>query len=889
VIERWIRRLLALAPHDFRRKYADELLATYAERERIARARGSVVAFRTRELWGALLLVARLHLGIEGSSSPGQHLNGHSWVATTWQDARFAARTLRRSPGFAAAAVAVIGLGIGATSAIFSAVNAYFFRPLPFEEPERLVAVFETNPEFGWVDATAAPANLFDWRDRVEAFDEVSGYLDFTDEVTAYRDGEPLVLLGRAVLGNFFSTLGAAPALGRSFRFEETWAGADRVVVLSHDLWVTMFGADPNVVGRSLELSGGSREIIGVMPEGFTFPGDAVQIWYPVGWTQEFSSQLSFRRAHFVRAFGRLAPGVTLAEADASLQAVVRSLQEEYPETNRVMGAGIAEMRDFLTRDVRSPLAVLLGAGALLLLLACANVANLQLVRASERSRELSLRRALGASSLRLIRQMLIESVLLAAVGGALGLALGWIGIRSVDGLTRIGIEGATSLALDHRIVLFALTAAALSAVLFGAVPALKSAWGASAGTLPEQSRGSSAGREHLRVAGTLVSVQLALALLLAVGAGLMVRSFWLLGRVDAGFDAEGVLAVQFSVQSARYPSRDDVLGFYDRFTAALEARAGVERVGIVARLPLDGPSWSGQFQAEGWPPDRVGVEILHRRADRGYFEALRIPLVRGRLLEATDRADAPFAVVVNEAFARQHFPGEEPIGQRIAYTRAVNSETTWYEIVGIVGDQRQERLARPARPEVFESRYQDWGRSDWVVVRGSGEPLELLPVVREVLEELDPLIPLANVRSLESVREASVARERLMLQLLAAFGATALLLATVGVYAVTSRAARRRTQEIGIRMALGAGASDVLRMMLRNGLSVIVVGLGIGLAASLLATRALASLLYGIEPTDPLTLAAVVGLLGGVALLACYVPARKATSIDPLISLKSE
>jgi predicted permease len=885
-----MRRVLGLAPRGFRQKYAEELLATYAERERAAAGGGGRLLFHLRELAGALLLVARLHLGLEGDADPtSPRPAGASSLATTWQDARFAARTLLRGPGFTFAAVAVLGLGIGATSAIFSAVNAYFFRPLPFAEPDRLVTVFETNPEFGWVDQTAAPANVLDWRERVDAFEDASGYLDFGNEVTLYRDGEPLVLAGSAVLGNFFSTLGAAPALGRTFRFEETWSDADDVAVLSHDAWVTLFGADPDVIGSTIQLANGSREVVAVMPEGFRFPADDVQIWIPAGWSQGAVADASFRRAHFVRAFARLAPGVTLEQADAELQPVVRSLQEEYPATNRVMGAGIMGMREFLTRDVRAPLGVLLGAGALLLLLACANVANLQLVRASERSRELALRRALGAGRLRLLRQMLFESALLAAAGGAVGLALGWVGIRSVNELTRVGIAGATSLALDYRIVLFTLAAAALSALVFGVAPALRAAWRASDGTVPAQARGSTGGRDHLRAAGTLVSVQVALALLLAVGAGLMVRSFWLLGRVDPGFDPDGVLAVQIPVQSVRYPERDQVLAFYDRLIAALEARPGVERAGVVGGLPLAGPSWSSQFQAEGWPPDRVGFEILHRRADQGYFEALRIPLVRGRLLGPGDRADAPSAVVVNEAFVREHFAGEDPIGQRIVYSRAPTPETPRHEIVGIVGDQRQESLARPARPEVFESRYQDWGRNDWVVIRGSGEPLDLVPIVREALEEIDPLVPLGDVQPLADLRAASVGREQLVLRLLTAFGATALLLAAVGVYAVTARAARLRTQEIGIRMALGAEASDVLRMMLRQGLVVIAIGLAVGLLGALAAARTLSTLLYGVEPNDPATLAAVVALLGGVALLASYLPARRAAATDPLDSLKAE
>jgi putative ABC transport system permease protein len=891
VSERWVRRVLDLAPRRFKGRYAEELLATHAERERAAAADGRLVAFTLRELAGAALLVIRLRLGHDGRGADplGATRVAPAALVTTFHDLRFALRTLRRNPGFAFTAIAVLALGMGATSAIFSAVNAYLFRPLPFADPDRLVTVFETNPEFGWVDETAAPANLLDWRERVQTFADVSGYTEFTDEVTAFRDGEPVVVTGTEVLGNFFSTLGVAPALGRTFDFEETWLGRDNVVVLSDGLWVSHFGADPEIVGKSIEFATHTSEIIGVMPAGFRFPDDDIQLWYPMGWASDATAQASFRRAHYVRAFARLVPGVTLDEADAELQVVVRRLQEEYPETNSVMGAGIVPLRDFLIRDVRAPLGVLLGAAAFLLLLACANVANLLLVRASERTREVAVRRALGAGRRRLAAQMLLESFVLAGAGGALGLGIGWLGVRTMTRLAPVGINGATSLSLDLRVVLFTFAAAGVCALVFGTVPALRSVRGGSGGAFPGRARGSSAGREHLRAAGTLVSVQVALALLLVVGAGLMLRSFWLLDRVDPGFRSEGVLAAQFAVQSARYPERDQVLAFYDRFAAALEGRPGVARVGTVGRLPLDGPSWSSQFQAEGWPAERVGFEILHRRADRGYFEALGIPLVRGRLFEPTDRPGSALVVLINEAFANEYFPDEDPIGRRIAFTQSAGPESTWFEIIGVVGDQQQETMARPARPEVFESRDQDWGRNNWVVVRGDGDPMSLVPVVREVLQGLDPLIPIARVRPLESVRADSMAREQLLLALLGVFGVMALVLAAVGVYAVTARVARRRTHEIGIRMALGAGATDVLGMMLGHGLTVVGVGLAAGLVASLVAGRALSSLLYGVEPTDPSTLAAVVALLGAVALAACYIPARRATAADPLGSLRSE
>jgi len=885
---RWVRWILGMAPRSFRSRYGEELLATYEARAEASGREGRSWAFAAREVAGATWLVCRLWLGFDGAARRERAGEG-SVLEQLRHDVRCAVRALRRNPGFSAAAVGVLALGIGATSAIFAVVNAYFFRPLPFADPDRLVTVFETNPEFGWVHATAAPANLFDWREQVDAFVDVSGYSELTDELTLFREGEPGIVTGTEVMGNFFSALGVSAALGRTFRLEETWLGEDDVVVLSHTLWVSHFGAAPNVVGQVMELADRTSLIVGVMPEGFRFPDDDVQLWYPIGWDRAATAEAWFRRAHFVRAFARLASDITHEEADAELQVVARRLQQQYPETNSVMGAGIAPMRDFLLRDVRTSLTVLLGAVFFLLLLACTNVANLMLVRAGERSREVALRRALGASRSRLIRQMLTESSLLAGLGGAVGLGVGWLGARALAATVPMGIDGATDLALDYRVVAFTLGTAGLSALLFGTAPALGAAVGDSGRALSEGGHRSTAGRGGLRAAGLLVSVQVALALLLVVGAGLMVRTFTELRRVDPGFRAEGVLAVQFAVQSARYPERDDVLSFYDRFADALEARPGIERVGSVAQLPLDGPSWSSQFQADDWPPERVGFEILHRRADRGYFEALGIPLLRGRMFESTDGPEDALVVVVNEAFVQEHFPGEDPIGRRIAFDRAAGPESTWYEIIGVVGDQRQQSLSRPARPEVFESRDQDWGRNSWIVIRGSGEPVDLVPTVRAVLHEIDPLIPIARVRPLDAVRAESMARERLVLTLLGVFGVVALLLAAVGVYAVTARAARRRTQEIGIRLALGARGADVMGLMLRHGVGVVALGLVAGVLAALVATRALASLLYGVEPTDPATLGAVVALLGGVAIAACYIPARRATAVDPLTSLRSE
>jgi putative ABC transport system permease protein len=455
--------------------------------------------------------------------------------------------------------------------------------------------------------------------------------------------------------------------------------------------------------------------------------------------------------------------------------------------------------------------------------------------------------------------------------------------------LTRLGIEGATAMALDGRVVAFTLAVSVLSGVLFGTAPAVRSTRGDVQDALRDGGRGHSVGRRGVRSGGLLVATEVALALVLVVGAGLMIRSSYLLRGVDPGFDVEGALAIELSVPAARYAERDQVLAFWDDLEARLEGRPGIERAGMVGLLPLAGTSWTSQFQAEGWQPDRVGYEIVHRRADSGYFEALDIPLVRGRHFGPGDGPDAPLVVVINETFAREHFPGEDPIGQRIAYDRAASEESTWYEIVGIVGDQHQVSPRVPPRAEVFENRDQDWGRDGWVVMKTGADPLSAMPAVRAALAELDPQIPIASVQPLRDVWSASMDREGFILTLLGVFGATALLLATVGVYGVSAQAARRRTQEIGIRMALGANAPDVVALVLGQGLRVIALGLVAGLLVASFATRALTSLLYGIEPTDPATLTSVVLLLGGVALVASYLPARRATALDPVRSLRAD
>lgn len=864
------------------REMAEEMQAHLALRADDLQARGVDPAEARRR--------ARVEFGgIEATREATREALGLRLWDELRGDVRYGLRALRRAPGYTVVAVATLVLGIGAATAIWAAANALFFRPLPFREPDRLVHLFETNPEFNWVDAHAAPANVLDWRERVAAFDDVAMYAEFRSQIALSQQGEPVLVTGTQVSGNFFEVLGVSPLLGRGFSWEETFEGRHNVIVLSHALWTGRFGADPAIVGRWLDIGTRRLEVVGVMPPGFVFPSNDTRYWIPYGWTDAYRASVAFRRAHFVRAVARLAPGVSPAQADAELQTVVHQLQEEYPTTNRVMGAGLAPTRGFLVREGRRPVLLLMGAAALVLLLACVNTVTLALVRAADRGPEMAVRQALGAGRARLARQLVVESLLLGVSGGAGGLALGWAGVRLMEGLAPIGVAGATSLALDARVVGMTLLLALGSGGLVGVVPVFA---GCRRGLHAELSEGGRAGErrgERSRGARMLVAVEVALALMLVLGAGLMLRTTWSLRAVDSGFRTDGVVAVQFTVPSHRYQARDQVLALYDRMAQELEARPGILRVGTVGHLPLAGTSWSSQFVADGWPPDRVGLEILHRRADPGYFEALGIPLVRGRMFDARDGVGTPLVVLVNEQFAREHFPGEDPVGRRITYNRVPDSTSTWYEIVGVVGDQQQVTPSRPARAEVFEHRSQDWSRSVWTVVRGTAGPAATLATVRDVLRELDPALPIAESRSLAEVRRDAMAREEFLLILLAAFGLVALVLAAVGVYGVASQAARRRAREVGIRLALGAPPGDVVRMMVRQTATLVAAGLAAGAVSSLTAAGTLRAFLFGVAPGDPATLGAVLVLLSGAALLAGYLPARRAVRQAPVEVLRAD
>ncbi len=879
--------LLRLGPRRFRENYGDEVVGVAEERIRAAaeRGAGSAVKAIVKEVVGLGLASIRAHRTLANGSAPPGGLG--ILAGNLGRDLRHAARSVRRQPGHAVTTIVVLALGIGATTAIFSAANSYFFRPLPFTDPDRLVSLWETNPEFGWTDAEAAPANLLDWRERVSAFEDVAGYRTIGLRTTWIHEGEPILLEASQVTGNFFDVLGVRLAAGRAFTWEETWGDAPPVVIVSHGFWTTHLGGREEAIGSTLELDGTAYRVVGVTPRDFAFPMGGIDYWVPYGWARSSRIETWFRRAHFVRPIARLAPGTTLAGADAEFQSVVTALQTEYPETNRVMGAGMGSMRSFLIGDARTPMLLLQGAVGLLLLLACVNVTNLTLLRAASRSREVSVRRALGAGHGRIAGGLITESLVVATAGGVLGLFLGIAGVRGIEGLAPLGIPGATEVALDLRVLALTATLTISCGIVFGLVPSL---WARRLGLADALRSGGRSGSETqggwIR---TLVGAELAVAVVLVLAAGLMIRTSLELRSVHPGFDPSDVVAYQVTLPSSRYEVRDDVLATWDDLLERLEATPGVTSAGTVALLPLSGTSWSSQFQAEGWPPDRAGLDILHRRADAGYFEALDIPLVRGRLFGPADSPNGPLVVVINETFARDYFPHSDPIGQRIAYDRVATEDSFWYEIVGIVGDQQQVSPGAPARPEVFEYRNQDWGRTAWVVVETGADVGATSITMRAVLDEIDPLIPIEATTTLRDVRSASIAREEMVLLLLSVFAAIALLLAAVGIYGVTAEMTARRRREMGIRLALGADGGRLIRLVLREGAVPIAAGLAIGAVVALIASRALEGLLFGVSPQDPATLIGVCAALGVLALAAAWIPAWRSTRVDPVASLRAD
>lgn len=818
-----------------------------------------------------------------------RRLRRHEWLADFFADVRYTLRTLRRSPALASAAILTLALAIGANSAIFSAVSAVLLRPLPFTAPDRLVMLWEENPDFNWYQQEAAPANYLDWKEQAGVFADAAGYPSFSSTTTLTGHGEPRLLKVQEVTGNFFEVLGVPAALGRGFRDAETWANSPRVVVLSQRTWRDVFGADPSLIGRTVQLGGRSVEVAGVLPKSFALPGVDVDIWQPVRWDPQSRARASFRRAHWVRVIARLKPGVTLERANAALQTVVTRLQREYPATNTRMGAGLTPLHEFLVGKTRLPLLVMLGAVGVLLLIACANVGNLLLVRAAGREREAALRLALGAGRGRLLRQSFAESALLAGLGGVAGMLLGWLGTRLLAALQPPGILPVKDVATSWTVLAYGIAATGLSALLFGIAPTLWTGRRVPADVLRDEGRTASGGIPARRWGNTLLVSQVALALALTLGAGLLVRSYLLLQGVEPGFDPRNVLAVEIQLPGLRYDSTRKVLAFYDELERETRALPGVEATAVVSGVPLGPPMWTSQFAVAGREPLPRGSEVKHRELTPGYLTVMRVPLLRGRDISEADRAGAPPVVLINETLARMYFPGENPVGQRISFDREPDSTSTWRTVVGVVGDERQGSLGVPAQAEFIAPYPQEPRNGMTLVVRTRGEPGDLAPAVRRIVTRLDPLLAISSIRTMEEVRAASLGRDRFLTVLMLSFAGVGLALGLVGVYGVVAQLAKRRMREMGIRIALGAKATQVQWLVVRHGIALTSLGIGVGVLVALGATRVISTLLYRVAPADPLTYVAVPLMVLLTAALASWLPAARASRADPCQVLRSD
>jgi predicted permease len=807
-----------------------------------------------------------------------------------FRDLRYGVRMLVKSPGFTAIAVLTLALGIGANTAIFSVVNAVLVEPLPYSAPDRLVQFWETNPMKRWTEATVAPANLFDWQDRNRSFEDIAAYsgsetrgpgisgLQLTGGI------EPERIQALFVTGNLFSVLGVNALLGRTLTEEETWSGKNHVLVLSYATWQRRFGGDPGIVGKKIPLNGIDREVVGVMSPDFFFPSKDVEMWLPMGWDRKQIGQL--RRPHFLRAVGRLKSGVTLEQARADVTGIAARLEQEYPTTNTQMGVGIGPLKEWIVSDTRLALVVFLVAVAFVLFIACANVANLLLARAAARAREVALRSGLGAPRRRIVRQLLTESLVLAAVGGALGLVLSLWCKDLLVGLSPGDIPRLDEARLDTRVLAFSVAVTLLTTLMFGLVPALHGSKPDLVATLKEGGQRGSSTTNRLR--GALVVAEVALALVLLMGAGLMVRSFEQLQRVDPGFNPDSLLMVSIDLPGARYPQPSQATEFFTQAEERVKALPGVVAVGTTNVPALKGYSYTNDMTIPGRPPEDYIREVRHKAITPDYFQTMGIPLVSGRFFNSSDSANGQQTIIVNEAFALRCFPGEETVGKQVKFARP-SEQGTWETIVGVVRNEKQDSLSDDAKPEAYKSYLQEPQSRMTLVIRTKGDPEALAGPVREEIRTLDKDLPPYNIKSMRDLLYESLARQRFTTMLLIVFAGLAVVLASVGIYGVMSYAVAQRTHEIGIRMALGAQTSDVSRMVIAQGMRVTTIGVGIGLGAAFLLTRLLESLLFKISTTDPATFILIPVLLAAVSLFACYLPARRAMRVDPLVALRYE
>jgi putative ABC transport system permease protein len=800
-------------------------------------------------------------------------------MSTLLADIRYGARLLLKSPGFAVVAIAALALGIGANSAIFSAINTALLQPLPYHDASRLAFVWEDATFAGFPKNTPAPANFVDWRRQNHVFTDMAAVRTIAANIT--EDGPPDFVFGARVTPSFFSVLATPAIAGRILTADDDRAG-EKVVVLSYSLWRRRYGADRSLIGRTMLINDEKYTVVGVMPRGFRLPYDKTDFWTPARLTPE---ELARRGSHYLAIIARLKPGVTFERAQNDMTAIAKRLEREYPATNQRVGAVVVPLREQLVADYRTGLiALLIGAGCVLLI-ACSNVANLLLARAAGRQREIAVRAALGAGRGRLVRQLVTESVLLSATGGALGVLLARLGLRILEHVVPVQLEAAP--AIDGQVLLFTLAVSIATGVIFGVFPALHASRLELNEALKQGSRGSAGGRSG-RYRDILVAAEVGLAIVLLVGAGLMVQTLYNMRSVDVGFRAENLLTMRSRPPLPKYEDPQKRLQFFDSVLDRIRVLPGVRGAAYSSMLPFESIGNTVGFHIEGRARiPNAPYDSLYRLATNDYLQTLGARVVEGRFFGPQDGPGSPPVAIVNETMKREYFNGESPVGQRI-----VVGTNEKYTIVGVVGEIRERGIDVERKAALYLPICQtpdSWAIPSELVIRADRDPLKLANAVRKAIWSVDPDMPVTAVQTMQELIDAGFATRAQQMQLLAAFAALALGLAALGIYGVLSYAVTERTREIGVRVALGAGCTDVVRMVARRGIVLTVAGLAIGTAAAFGAARAMQSMLYGVAPSDPRIYALVSTAILLVALAACAVPARRAASVDPIVALRDE
>jgi putative ABC transport system permease protein len=798
--------------------------------------------------------------------------------AHTLRDARYAIRQLVKAPAFTIVAVATLALGIGATTSIFSVVNGVLLQPLPYPHSDRLVRVHEIVPQYGLF--SVAPANVFDWQRQNHVFENLAAY-NPTSATLLGTEG-PDRVQGVLVSWNLFQTLGAAPAIGSPFTPDEDKPDANNVIIISDAMWRNRFGSDRAVLGRAINLNGVPVTVIGVMPAGFYFPTRTPEFWRPMGLNPVDAT----RGGHFLGVVARLKPDVTVRQADAEMKTIAERLAREYPEASAGESARVVLLQDQIVGAIRPALLTLFAAVGFVVLIVCANVANLLLVRAAVREKEIAIRAALGASRRRLVAQVLAESLVLAIAGGALGIAIAYVALPAILKLSAGSIPRAADVGIDRHVLLFAAAASIGTGLLFGLAPAWQSARTGIGDVLKEGGRSSTSSGSRWIRSGLLV-VEVALSIVLLTGAALLLRSFDRLTNVAPGFDPDRVLAFHVSLPQKQYADDAHVTGFYDALLDKLEAQPGVRSAALVQTLPMQG-GYVLTFDIRGRAPalPGQGPSANYRAVSPHYFDALHVPLLKGRAFARSDGSGNRPVAIVDQAFVARYFPNQDPVGQGL---HVGNGNKNFFDVVGVVGSIHYAGLDAVPDPTMYVPIAQDTFSTMWVVERTDGDPASLASGAREAVHGIDPLLPTYSTTPLAQIVNDSVAPQRFSMLLLGTFAAVALFLAAVGLYGVVAYSVQQRTREIGLRMAIGAAPRDVLTMIVGGAMKLALVGVILGLAAAAVFSRLAASLLFEVTPSDPMSYAATSALLFAVAILACYAPARRAMRVDPMTALQME